>query len=57
MTKKVRILGKERELWSDGDDNWFLNQPEDMMETGIFCGNSLAQWNKHNYLAQIAAGV
>ncbi len=57
MTKKVRILDKERELWSDGDGNWFLNQPEDKMETGIFCGNSLAEWNNHNFLTLIAAGI
>ncbi len=57
MTKKVTILGKERELWSGGDDNWFLNKTKEQMETGIFCGNSLAQWNNHNYLTRIAAGI
>lgn len=55
MITKAKIFGKIRELWSDGDDNWFLTQPKDNMETGIFCGNPLARWNDHNYLSRIAA--
>lgn len=53
---KVKILGKMRELWGDGgnDDNWFLNQPKDIGELGIFCGCTLAQWRDPDFLRRIS---
>ena len=55
MTIKIEILGKERELWGEDDNNWFLNKPEDIGELGIYCGNTLEQWKDPDYLWRISS--
>ena len=55
MIITVKILGKDRELWGDeNENNWFLNQPKDIEELGIYHGNTIEQWKNPDYLWRIS---
>lgn len=54
---KLRILGKHRELVSDGNGLWFLNNVRDCCRTKIFCGLTLAEWRDQKYLKSIQAKI
>lgn len=53
---KILILGKERQLTNiDPSGLFFLTNPKDMSETGIYSGETLENWSDEAYLKRIRA--
>jgi len=55
-TMKALILGKERQLTNiDPSGLFFLTNPADMSETGIYSGETIENWGDETYLKRIRA--
>ena len=55
-TMKALILGKERQLTKiDSNGLFFLADPKDMSETGIYTGETIESWGDEAYLNRIRA--
>lgn len=53
---KALILGKERQLTNiDPSGLFFLTNPKDMSETGIYSGETIENWGDEAYLKRIQA--
>ena len=55
MKLMAKVMGKERLLLIFNDNTVFLDNPEDVKETGINCGLQLHEWFDSEYLERIRA--